>query len=96
LNNPLPAPLFSDGLPLPGTKSGRGLIRLGSCSSTVRYESARIAESGALAALIGAVPTVVIGGAASILLAVVWARLFPALRDRDRLIPEPSGRTDSS
>lgn len=53
-------------------------------------------ESGALAALIGAVPTVVIGGAASILLAVVWAHLFPALRDRDRLIPEPSGRTDSS
>jgi MFS family permease len=45
-------------------------------------------ESGAVAALIGAVPTVLLGGAASILLAVVWARLFPELRDRDRLIPE--------
>ncbi|HEX2725063.1 MAG TPA: MFS transporter [Beijerinckiaceae bacterium] len=46
-------------------------------------------ESGAVAALIGAVPTVIIGGIASIGLAVLWARLFPNLRDRDRLIPEP-------
>jgi MFS family permease len=45
-------------------------------------------ESGAVAALIGAVPTVILGGAASILLAVVWAWLFPELRDRNRLIPE--------
>jgi MFS family permease len=45
-------------------------------------------ESGAVAALIGAVPTVIIGGIASILLAVIWARLFPELRHRDRLIPE--------
>lgn len=47
-------------------------------------------ESGAVAALIGAVPTVIIGGAASILLALLWGRLFPSLRNRDRLIPEPS------
>jgi hypothetical protein len=45
-------------------------------------------ESGAVAALIGAVPTVLIGGAAGIVLAVLWARLFPHLRERDRLIPE--------
>jgi MFS family permease len=45
-------------------------------------------ESGAVAALIGAVPTVILGGAASILLAVIWARVFPELRNRDRLIPE--------
>jgi MFS family permease len=45
-------------------------------------------ESGAVAALIGAVPTVIIGGSASILLAVLWAWLFPELRKRDRLIPE--------
>jgi MFS family permease len=45
-------------------------------------------ESGAVAALIGAVPTVIIGGIASVLLAVIWARLFPELRNRDRLIPE--------
>lgn len=45
-------------------------------------------ESGAVAALIGAVPTVIIGGIGSILLAVIWGRLFPALRHRDRLLPE--------
>jgi MFS family permease len=43
-------------------------------------------ESGALAALLGAVPAVVIGGVATIGVAALWARLFPALRDRDRLI----------
>jgi MFS family permease len=45
-------------------------------------------ESGAVAALIGAVPTVIVGGAASIGLALLWARRFPALRKRDRLIPD--------
>jgi MFS family permease len=49
-------------------------------------------ESGALAAMIGAVPTVVIGGVASIVLAFTWSRLFPELRQRDRLIPEPVER----
>ena len=52
-------------------------------------------ESGALAALIGAAPTVVIGGLASVLLALLWSRLFPALRDRDRLIPEPVAAQDA-
>ncbi len=45
-------------------------------------------ESGAVAALIGAVPTVILGGVASILLAAIWARVFPELRTRDRLSPE--------
>ena len=45
-------------------------------------------ESGAVAALIGAVPTVILGGVASILLAAIWAVLFPELRRRDRLVPE--------
>ena len=49
-------------------------------------------ESGAVAALIGAVPTVIVGGVASILLAVIWARLFPELRKRDRLIPDARER----
>ena len=45
-------------------------------------------ESGVVAALIGAVPTVIVGGVASIALALLWSRLFPDLRRRDRLIPE--------
>jgi hypothetical protein len=43
-------------------------------------------ESGALAALVGTVPSVVIGGAGAILAATIWMRLFPALRDRDGMI----------
>ena len=43
-------------------------------------------ESGVLAAAIGAVPAVVFGGVATILVALAWGRLFPALRDRDRLL----------
>lgn len=44
-------------------------------------------ESGTLAALVGAVPAVVAGGLATILVAVLWGRLFPALKARDRLLP---------
>jgi predicted MFS family arabinose efflux permease len=43
-------------------------------------------ESGVLAAAIGAVPAVVAGGAATIGVALLWGRLFPALRNRDRLM----------
>ena len=43
-------------------------------------------ESGAVAALIGAVPAAVVGGVGTVLVAFAWSRLFPALRDRDRLI----------
>lgn len=42
-------------------------------------------ESGAAAALIGAVPAVVIGGAITIALALVWPRFFPELAAVDRL-----------
>jgi MFS family permease len=47
-------------------------------------------ESGAAAALVGAVPAVVAGGALTILLALVWPRLFPQLAavDRLELLPE--------
>jgi MFS family permease len=41
-------------------------------------------ESGVAAAVIGAVPAVVLGGAASIVVAAVWAWRFPALRHVDR------------
>ena len=59
----------------------------------------RAFESGAAAALIGAVPAVVLGGAASIAVALIWAWRFPELRRIDRfdelrpaaarLAPEP-------
>jgi MFS family permease len=42
-------------------------------------------ESGVAAALIGAVPAVVVGGLATIGIAVLWWRLFPALAHVDRL-----------
>ncbi len=43
-------------------------------------------ESGMLAALVGAVPAVIIGGIGTILVAASWAFLFPELRKRDRLL----------
>ncbi|GJE55038.1 MULTISPECIES: MFS transporter [Methylobacterium] len=43
-------------------------------------------ESGTLAALVGAAPAVVAGGLATLLVAMVWGRLFPALKARDRLM----------
>jgi MFS family permease len=42
-------------------------------------------ESGVAAALVGAVPAVVIGGAATIVIAATWWRLFPGLSQVDRL-----------
>ena len=44
-------------------------------------------ESGAIAAWLGAVPSVVIGGLGSLLVAAVWMRLFPDLRRIDRFEP---------
>jgi MFS family permease len=41
-------------------------------------------ESGMLAGFLGAVPAAVIGGAGTILVVLVWSRLFPALRNADR------------
>ena len=43
-------------------------------------------ESGALAALAGPVVSVVIGGLGSMAVAALWAKLFPDLRERDRLV----------
>ena len=42
-------------------------------------------ESGVAAQLIGAVPAVVAGGVATIVIALVWTRLFPPLVEVDRL-----------
>jgi MFS family permease len=43
-------------------------------------------ESGVLAALTSTVTAVVIGGVGTLVVAVLWMRLFPSLRDRDRLV----------
>jgi MFS family permease len=43
-------------------------------------------ESGATAALLGPVGSVVLGGAGCLLVAVLWRRLFPALAGRDALV----------
>ena len=48
-------------------------------------------ESGLLAALVGAVPAVIFGGVGAVALALMWMRLFPELRRRDRLVPETVG-----
>ena len=51
-------------------------------------------ESGAAAALLGAVPAVVIGGSLTILAALVWPRLFPRMARIDRLESlHPAGGT---
>jgi MFS family permease len=42
-------------------------------------------ESGTVAALIGAMPAVLLGGLASIAIALLWMQVFPALRDFETL-----------
>jgi MFS family permease len=42
-------------------------------------------ESGAAAALLGAVPAVVLGGALTVLIALAWTRLFPGLATLSRM-----------
>jgi hypothetical protein len=42
-------------------------------------------ESGMAAALLGAMPAAVLGGIGTIVVALLWMRLFPALRDVERL-----------
>lgn len=43
-------------------------------------------ESGLVAAAIGAVPAVIVGGLGTLAVAGIWAWAFPALRRRDRLV----------
>jgi hypothetical protein len=42
-------------------------------------------ESGVTAALLGAVPAAVLGGIGTVAVALLWMRLFPALRRVERL-----------
>ena len=43
-------------------------------------------ESGATAALLGPVGSVVAGGVGTLLIAAAWFKLFPALANRDKLL----------
>ena len=43
-------------------------------------------ESGATAALLGPVGAVVLGGVGTMLVAILWVRLFPGLSQRDRMV----------
>ena len=42
-------------------------------------------ESGLTAALVGAVPAAALGGVGTVLVALLWMKLFPALREVERL-----------
>ena len=46
-------------------------------------------ESGATAALLGPVGSVVLGGVGTLLVAALWFKLFPTLVQRDRMMPTP-------
>jgi MFS family permease len=52
-------------------------------------------ESGMLAALLGVVPAVVLGGLGSCVVVAVWALLFPELRGADRLSLSSGARPES-
>jgi len=45
-------------------------------------------ESGLTAQWFGAVPAVILGGAGTMLIVLMWSWLFPDLRRLDRLIPK--------
>jgi hypothetical protein len=42
-------------------------------------------ESGIVAALLGAVPSVLLGGIGTVAVALLWMKLFPTLRAVERL-----------
>lgn len=45
-------------------------------------------ESGMMAAALGTVPSVVLGGIGTLIVVALWAKFFPSLRDRDRLLSD--------
>jgi hypothetical protein len=47
-------------------------------------------ESGVVAAWLGTVPSVVVGGVGTVVIVLAWIRLFPALFERDALVRPPS------
>ena len=53
-------------------------------------------ESGLTAALFGVVPAVLIGGVGTLIVVLIWMRLFPQLLRIDSLKPEGADRISSS
>ena len=49
-------------------------------------------RAGIMAGLIGAVPATVLGGLGAITIALLWQRWFPALGQRDHLVPPAEGK----
>lgn len=52
-------------------------------------------ESGMMASAFGLIPSVVLGGFATLVVAVLWARLFPALRRVDSFHAKPAETADT-
>jgi len=52
-------------------------------------------ESGATAAWLGPVGSVVLGGVGTLVVAAAWLRLFPTLANRDALVLERSFTPDA-
>ncbi|MDM0087302.1 MULTISPECIES: MFS transporter [unclassified Variovorax] len=65
--------------------------RVGAVSSIFIGASNQLGEfeSGATAALLGPVGSVVLGGAGTMVVALAWFRLFPSLAKRDRMVSAP-------
>ena len=53
-------------------------------------------ESGATAALLGPVGSVVLGGVGTLAVVALWMKLFPGLAGRERLVAAPAGATASA
>lgn len=73
--------------------------RVAAVNSLFITSSAELGQlrAGTLAGFLGAVPAVVIGGAAAIGLSLLWPWLFPGLASRDHLVdPSPESRSSSS
>jgi MFS family permease len=68
--------------PMRGRVSAVNMLFIGASSELGAF------ESGAAAALLGAVPAVALGGVGTLVVAALWMVLFPALRRCDRLDPE--------
>ncbi len=67
--------------PLRGRVAAVNMMFIGTSSELGAF------ESGLLAALIGTVPAVLVGGLGALLAAGLWMRFFPALRQADQLAP---------
>ena len=82
------------GLAARGAGGGRPAAVGGADNSVVIGASNQLGEfeSGATAALLGPVGSVVAGGIGTLLVAALWLKGFPALANRDRMTDPPAPR----